>query len=117
MIEEYVQEVLESYGYRTVSFTDPTEALAFFSRMPDAVDLMISDIKMPSINGIELTRMVAKIKPGITVILETGHSEKIAEARSIPNVRKVLEKRVLKNDLVNAVESAVKECQARKAVG
>jgi CheY-like chemotaxis protein len=117
MIEEYVQEVLERYGYKTVSFTNPTEAFAFFSRMPDAVDLIISDIKMPLINGIELTRMVVKIKPDITVILETGHPEQLDEARSIPNVRKVLEKPVLKSDLVSAVESAVKECQARKAVG
>lgn len=111
MMEEYIEELLQRYGYEHQSFTSPAEALEFFSVHRDEVDLIISDIKMPAIDGFELTRKAALMRPDIPVILLSGYSETLPDAATLPNVRALLEKPLLKTDLLQAVEGVLKTCR------
>ena len=59
-------------GINVVSFHDPAVALDAFSRQ--ACDLLITDLKMPSMDGIELLQAIRKLDSDLPVILITGYS-------------------------------------------
>ena len=50
---------LEDFGYRVESFTDPLKALSSFK--PKHYDLLLLDVKMPSMNGFQLYREMQRI--------------------------------------------------------
>lgn len=53
-------------------FHSPHAALATFMSMPKAFDLVITDLEMPDMSGIELGCRLWKLSPGIKVLLATG---------------------------------------------
>ncbi len=109
---EYVETLLRRQGYGHTSFSDSRRALEFFSTHSESVDIIVSDIRMPGIDGIELARRAARIKKDISIILVSGYSEKLVEGSSLPNVKALLDKPVTKADLLKAIES-VAETYAR----
>ncbi len=62
---------LRSSGYSCESTTDPAKALGTIKR--DGFELVISDIVMPGIDGLQLVSEILKIDPGIDTIMMTGH--------------------------------------------
>ena len=73
-------ELLREEGYRTLYTVHPLEVAGILDKEP--VDLVIMDIKMPEIGGIELLKTVKKHDPSIAVIMITGYpnDENIAQA-------------------------------------
>jgi len=74
--------LLEEMGYDVVSCTHPEAALELFGERFAEIDLVITDMTMPGMNGDELTRRLAKIKPGIPVILCSGYSDLFTEEQA-----------------------------------
>jgi len=64
-------EILTEEGYETLFTSDPRETPAILART--RVDLIILDIRMPGIGGIDLLRTVRRSNPNIKVIILTGH--------------------------------------------
>lgn len=62
--------VLLDDGYAVRTFTDPQEAMALFR--PGTWDLVISDIKMPGIDGLEVLQRIKASEPTIPVIMITA---------------------------------------------
>lgn len=81
--EEFIlssmQRVLKMSGYRVVAVKDSMEALRLFERTPDEFDLVITDLTMPKMTGVELVRKLLDIRPDIPVILSTGFNDVITE--------------------------------------
>ena len=67
--------LLRDLGYDVLSFSNPEEALAAFKEQSDHIDLVITDMTMPDMNGDKLTREITRIKPGVPVILCSGYSD------------------------------------------
>jgi CheY-like chemotaxis protein len=61
--------LLKKHGYSVFGFSDPFAALKHFKLEAKNFQLIICDIRMPSINGYELIRRVKNLKPEIKVIL------------------------------------------------
>ena len=59
-------------GFQVSTFQSPKDALAAFAQQP--CDLMITDLKMPGMSGIELLGRVRELNPDIPVIIITGYS-------------------------------------------
>jgi PAS domain S-box-containing protein len=74
--------MLESLGYSVTTKTSSLEALETFRAKPDAFDLVITDVTMPAMTGIELAKELMAIRPDIPIILCTGFSELINEKRA-----------------------------------
>jgi len=68
------QQFLESLGFEVFATVSPVEALEKFSADPEFFDLIISDQTMPEISGDALAAEAMKIRPGIPIIICTGHS-------------------------------------------
>jgi PAS domain S-box-containing protein len=74
--------MLESLGYSVTIKTNSLEALETFRAKPDAFDLIITDVTMPAMTGIELAKELMAIRPDIPIILCTGFSELINEKQA-----------------------------------
>ena len=73
---------LERHGYKVVSTTDPTAALELFTENPADFDMVITDMAMPVITGVELSKKILLIRPDIPVILCSGYSDAIDASKA-----------------------------------
>jgi len=71
--------ILKRLGYRVHSFSNPHLALASFREKADMFDLVVTDMTMPDMTGVDLFKEIKAIRPDIPVILCTGYSEFISE--------------------------------------
>jgi DNA-binding NtrC family response regulator len=60
------------HGFKVSAFTDPTIALESLNSNDDGCNLIISDIRMPGMNGYELIRKAKEIKKQLKVVLMTA---------------------------------------------
>ncbi|OPY65638.1 MAG: Polar-differentiation response regulator DivK [Syntrophorhabdaceae bacterium PtaU1.Bin034] len=105
MVEEMIQHMLEKKGYETFSFNDPRDALSFLEKHHEKVDLVISDGRMPHIDGWELAHTLSEIDPRTPVILITGFMK--GERERHGNVKAVLSKPILRDELLEAVKAVI----------
>ena len=79
MISKIGKEMLEHLGYDVVSTTSSLNAVELFRADPTRFHLVITDLTMPHLTGIDLARELLEIRPEIPIILSTGYSELITE--------------------------------------
>jgi two-component system, cell cycle response regulator CpdR len=63
---------MQKYGFNVYTFTDPYLAFEHFQLNSKEYRLVISDIRMPGMNGFEFVRKVREIKPDIKILLMTA---------------------------------------------
>jgi CheY-like chemotaxis protein len=83
ILAELGKELLESLGYKVITKTSSLEALETFRADPHGFDLVITDMTMPGLRGEELAREIIALRPGVPIILCTGHSELIDETQAL----------------------------------
>lgn len=95
-------------GYRVTERTDSEKARDDFLADPGSFDLLISDMTMPHLTGADLTREVMKIRPDLPVILCTGFSEFIDEAKARElGIKALIMKPVQLDDLAHTVRKVL----------
>ncbi|MCH7868836.1 MAG: sigma-54-dependent Fis family transcriptional regulator [Myxococcales bacterium] len=67
-----LERILARVGHNVLMARDATEAMGIVSSQP--VDLVLCDIKMPGINGLELVRQIHDVEPDLPCIVITGYS-------------------------------------------
>ena len=70
---ELLSEIIRDEGYSTLSASGGPEALKLLEK--ERVDLLLSDIKMPEMDGFELAQKVAERYPHIKIQLMSAYSE------------------------------------------
>jgi two-component system cell cycle response regulator CpdR len=99
----YLDRALTRSGYGVVSVENGRDALDLFEA-GEAFDLLLTDIVMPELDGIQLAQRVAVIAPGTRVMFITGFSAVTLRAgQELPNA-KVLSKPFHLRDLVLEVD-------------
>ena len=73
-LAKIASRVLERLGYRVTSFCCPLEALDDFRAHPESYDLVLTDLNMPGMMGIELAQKLLQIRPDVRILLATGFS-------------------------------------------
>lgn len=109
VLSNMLQKILESIGYSVVAFTSSIEASEAYEKNPDGFDLLITDMTMPEMTGVDLSRKLLSLRPDLPIVLCTGFSEAINEekARSY-GIREYLKKPVDKHILAKAIRKALK---------
>ena len=72
-----VREVLEELHYHAVEFADPLAAAPYLSS-DERIDLMISDVGLPGMNGRELAETARASRPDLPILFITGYAENAA---------------------------------------
>ena len=105
-LRPFLARSLENAGHEVLAFSDGEDALPVLGT--GQVDILISDIVMPGMNGIELARLAKEKEPDLPVIFITGFSAVAMEAlETVNGVSKVLSKPFHLNSLVDAVQNAL----------
>lgn len=65
--------ILTSYGYRVLTANTGAKAIEIFSRQPDAIDMVITDLVMPQMSGRELSDQLRRIRPQIPILTASGY--------------------------------------------
>lgn len=78
-LAEIGKKMLEMLGYSVDSRTSSVEALACFQENPARFDLVITDMTMPNMTGLQLAKKIRALRPRIPIIICTGFSENINE--------------------------------------
>ncbi len=74
-IRSALREFLESKGYQVLEAQNGGEALELAERDPGSIDVLVTDVIMPQIRGLELAKRVTELHPDICVIFMSGYSE------------------------------------------
>ena len=80
-VRRVLRTFLERNSYKVVEAAGGEEALALFAAQPE-IDLLITDLRMPGINGNELVRRVLAERPDLPVLFTSAYPGEIDEAFS-----------------------------------
>ena len=102
-MREYLQRALQRVGYEVEAVGCGTEAMPLLET--DRFDLLLTDIVMPEMDGIELAQKASAIDPSIRVMFITGFAAVALHPDSrAPKEAKILSKPFHLNDLVAEVD-------------
>ncbi len=71
-VREIVADILIDYGHRVLAADGGTSALRLLEDTPE-IELMITDVRMPDISGLELAARARRARDGIRIILISGY--------------------------------------------
>lgn len=74
-MREIVVRTLTAAGHSVITASDGQEALDAVTAAPQSFALLIADVDMPLVDGIDLAGRVGKLAPDVKVILMSGHAE------------------------------------------
>ena len=104
------KQMLERLGYEVITRTSSIDALELFRSQPDRFDIVITDMTMPNMTGVELSKEVMNIRPDIPVILCTGFSEQInGEKASGMGIRAFIMKPIVMSQMANTIRKVLDE--------
>lgn len=106
-MRQYLTRALERAGYCVVAVDRGTDALARVLA-GEEFDLLLTDIVMPEMDGIELAQRVARVQPAIRVMFITGFSAvSLRAGEAVPDA-KILSKPFHLKDLVTQVHRVLR---------
>jgi CheY-like chemotaxis protein len=88
---------LERMGYDIVTFTDPIMALEFFKQGTKEFSLILTDLRMPEMSGLELAAEIRKFNEKIKIILITAFMVEdlmISETYKLAKINEIVQKPV-----------------------
>ena len=93
MMRELMAKALRNRGYRVLEAADGSEALQLLEDTPETINMLVTDVIMPRITGIELARRMRETRPDVTVLLVSGFSEEmftgeVAKSQNLPLLKK-----------------------------
>ncbi len=102
------RQMLETLGYRVEVRTSPMDALEAFQAKPDKFDLIITDMTMPQMTGDALAERLMAIRNDIPVILCTGFSHQMDEAKAMAlGIKGFVMKPIVMRELAETVRNVL----------
>ena len=80
---ELAVAILQSLGYQVVGMTSPSQALETFREEPDSFDMLITDLTMAGLTGLELSGQVKALRSDLPIILITGYSDQVSKEEAV----------------------------------
>ena len=102
------QKILGQLGYRVQTTNSSVEALEIFRSKPNEFDLVITDLTMPELTGINLAKALLAIRPDLPIVLCTGFSDQVNEEMlQSMGIRGLMLKPLTIHELAHSVRMAI----------
>ena len=82
-VRALTRDVLAQLGYRVLDAADPAEARRLADQQQSAIDLLVTDVVMPQMNGPELAAQLKARSPGLRVLYVSGYTSDAVSSRGI----------------------------------
>jgi len=69
----YLSKILRNWSYQVDCFAEPDLLLRWAAESDNRADLLLLDIKMAQLDGIEVLRRIKRLRPDLAVVMMTGH--------------------------------------------
>lgn len=92
MVMEMTRELLENNGCSVLSAYLPEDALDMALRHPERIDLLLTDVVMPQMNGQELHRRLREFIPELPVLYMSGYTGKVDVQQGTPEEASCIDK-------------------------
>ncbi len=80
---ELAKQILEHYGYRVLAAGRPGEAVDLARSYQGRIDLLVTDVVMPEMNGKQLKGLIAEMHPDIRVLFMSGYTSNVIQQKGI----------------------------------
>jgi signal transduction histidine kinase len=108
MVRRLACDVLEMHGYRVLEASHGHEALRVAEEHTGPIDLVVSDVVMPRMNGVELCRRLRRLRPDLTVLFISGYARNVlGRAGSFPEGTDYLQKPFKPRELARKVREVL----------
>ncbi|WP_051328299.1 PAS domain S-box protein [Desulfatirhabdium butyrativorans] len=77
------KQILEHFGYKVFAAKSPGEAIALVQSDAGPIDLLVTDVVMPEMNGKQLKACVKAYHPGIKVLFMSGYTSNVIQQKGI----------------------------------
>ena len=102
------RRILSANGYRVFDSTSPTEAIALCAQPSRKIDLVLTDVVMPEMSGMELVARLHASRPGLPVLYMSGYPQDVMAHQGLMSKGvHLLEKPFTRNALLRAVREAL----------
>jgi PAS domain S-box-containing protein len=104
LLLDVARMILQMHGYTVLGATTPGEALLISDQHRGPIELLVTDVVMPQMNGAELAKRIASVRAGLKVLYMSGHtSAAIEHSRILERGAPLLQKPFTKVDLARKV--------------
>ena len=109
-LRELVGNMLEELGMEVLRASDGHEALYLEDTYDGTIDLLLTDIVIPELNGVDLADLMSEFQPQMKVIFMSGYPANSQSARSeIPEGADFIAKPIVHEDLIQIIYNALTE--------
>jgi PAS domain S-box-containing protein len=85
IVRDLACEFLQELGYSVISAESPGQAIEISSRYPGSIDLLLTDVVMPGMDGPRLYRQLSPSRPAMRVLFMSGYSENLIATHGVLN--------------------------------
>jgi len=83
MVKKIVFHILIQYGYTVLEAQNPQEAILICEQYKGVINLLITDVVMPEMNGYDLARKIISLYPEIKILFVSGYTEDVLYQRGV----------------------------------
>lgn len=109
MVRKLMLSMLRNEPYALLEADSPEAALRLAREFPGHIDLLITDLMMPKMDGAELAKAVAAVRPGIRVLFMSGYTDAGSVVNGGPPAERFLHKPFTAASLIAVIEEILGE--------
>jgi two-component system cell cycle sensor histidine kinase/response regulator CckA len=117
-VRKFVRTMLEKQGYTVLEAAYTEDAVALLSDRSNRIDLLLTDVIMPRMNGPELAELASAVRPGLRVLFMSGYTDRTARLQEqFDDESAFIQKPFTPNALAQKVRERLGKSERRQGQG
>ena len=114
LIRLALSDFLQECGFKTLEATDAERAIAALETLETPIDVVLTDVRMPGgMNGFGLAQWIRQNRPGLPVLLVSGHAQKADIAEHLCEMQDIIPKPLDFHSVAKRLRAAIEASKNR----
>jgi PAS domain S-box-containing protein len=83
MVRDLTCRILRTHGYRVIDAANASDCIEMFESRDEPVDLLLTDVVMPDLNGRQLYEVLSAVRPGLRVLYMSGYTDDVIASHGV----------------------------------